>query len=959
MEANLAPAFHFDIEIHGYQQLFHIFVEDVNGENILHHELFSLSSREVDEEHLLSFTVPILEPLHPAYFIRIKSDRWLHSMVVLPISFQTMILPAKFPPPTELLDLQPLLPQALGEPALSRIFSVKEFTPVQSQTFHELFKTDRNCLVLAPSGSGKSICGVFAILRMLSTKPDGISVYVAPTAEIANATFNEWQAMFSKMLALDAVQKLTGETASDLKVLGSAHVVIATVKDWDALSRRWRQRKAVQKVSLMIFDEVHFLGGAVGPTMEVVISRTRLMSSELRTADSHSDPIRIVGLGYSIANARDVGDWMGVNHKNLFNFSPKARPSPLEIYFQSFEQSSFAGRLLSMAKPVFNAVDRHLSDEKSAIIFVPSKRQAQLTAIDLMTSRVNQGSGDFLGRSSTADDVALLSESLREPALRHVLSCGIGFIYRGMFDSDWETVLKLFSGGTLRVLVCPGELCWAISCRVHLTIVMGTETYDGREKRHVDYPISDLIRMLGMNIPSENATCVILCHTPKKDRLKKLLYDPLPVESHLDSYLHDPLNAEIVAKSVTSMQEAIDYMTWTFLYRRLGKNPTYYGLRGTSNSDLSEHLSEMVETVVSDLDESKCCKVTDEGDISPLNLGMIASYYYVQYRTIELVASSVTAKTKIRGVLEILCASWEFSALPMRYGEEKTLKQLARNLPHQAPEGTTFDSNTKALVLLQCHFSRKDVPSDLRRDLESAVNDGVTLIQAIVDILGSNGWLKPALAAMELSQMLVQGLWSKDPVLKQIPHFDDAIVKRCSEYTGDEPIESVFDILALDDDVRNELLRLPDDKMADVAVFCNNYPSIDVSFVVSDHEDIVSGDAVELVVTLERELDDDTDEEDDDSIGKVMAPLFPGEKREFWWIVIGNASNNSLLALKRTNCVRTTKVRLEFLAPDEPGDYNLSLFCMSDSYLGSDQEYTVPLSVNADSDSNDGDSVRS
>ena len=36
---------------------------------------------------------------------------------------------------------------------------------------------------------------------------------------------------------------------------------------------------------------------------------------------------------------------------------------------------------------------------------------------------------------------------------------------------------------------------------------------------------------------------------------------------------------------------------------------------------------------------------------------------------------------------------------------------------------------------------------------------------------------------------------------------------------------------------------------------------------------------------------------------------------------------------------------LEFMAPEEPGDYNLTLFCMSDSYLGCDQEYSVPISV--------------
>ena len=155
------------------------------------------------------------------------------------------------------------------------------------------------------------------------------------------------------------------------------------------------------------------------------------------------------------------------------------------------------------------------------------------------------------------------------------------------------------------------------------------------------------------------------------------------------------------------MQDAVDYVTWTFLYRRLTKNPNYYNLQGTSNVHLSEHLSEMVETVLGDLEESKCCQMTDEGDVSPLNLGMIAAYYYIQYTTIELIASSVTAKTKTRGVLEILSAASEFASLPIRHGEEKALRILARTITHKLPESAQFhDSNTKALILLQCHFQQ-------------------------------------------------------------------------------------------------------------------------------------------------------------------------------------------------------------------------------------------------------------
>ena len=120
------------------------------------------------DEHIVVFTISIADPLPPSYFVRVISDCWLHSETVLPISLNKMILPARFFPPTELLDLQLLPISVLGNVALINLYSFSDFNPVQTQTFHHLFKTDKNCLICAPSGSGKSVCAEFAIMRMIT-----------------------------------------------------------------------------------------------------------------------------------------------------------------------------------------------------------------------------------------------------------------------------------------------------------------------------------------------------------------------------------------------------------------------------------------------------------------------------------------------------------------------------------------------------------------------------------------------------------------------------------------------------------------------------------------------------------------------------------------------------------------------------------------------------------------------
>ena len=119
-------------------------MEDQDSEFILHKEFFYLKmqnavgDRIVD--HTVSFTVPITEPLPPQYFIRVVSDRWLGSEASVPVTFQSLVLPEKFHPPTERLDLQPLPVSVLRNKAWEALYTFKHFNPIQTQVRAARFK---------------------------------------------------------------------------------------------------------------------------------------------------------------------------------------------------------------------------------------------------------------------------------------------------------------------------------------------------------------------------------------------------------------------------------------------------------------------------------------------------------------------------------------------------------------------------------------------------------------------------------------------------------------------------------------------------------------------------------------------------------------------------------------------------------------------------------------------------
>ncbi|SPO28683.1 probable ATP dependent RNA helicase [Ustilago trichophora] len=953
VQLTITPDFQWDEKVHGGAQSFWIMVEDVDAEILHYHDQFLLLRKYAEEEHTVTFTIPMTEPIPPNYYISVVSDRWLHSEVRLPISFKNLILPEKFPPHTPLLELQPQPVSALNDREVEEVYgkSFVQFNKVQTQSFHALYGSDDTVFIGAPTGSGKTVCAEVALLRLWKDAEAGRAVCIVPYESMVAPRVAEWKAKFGSYQDGKEIVGLTGETSADLRLLEMADIVISTPEHWDVLSRRWRQRKNVQTISLYIFDEIHLIGDyRVGPIYEIVASRARFVAAQTQNST------RMIALSVPLANARDLGDWLGAPSGSVFNFAPSARQTPMEVHLQTFNIPHFPSMMIAMAKPAYLAIIEHAQDQP-VIAFVPSRKQAKLTAEDLLAYVVADSGDDddeerFLNIEK--EDLEPHLQRVQDRELRELLRSGIGYYHEGLTKNDRRIVERLFSADAIRLVVASKETAWSIPLTAHLVLIMSLQTYEGREHRYVDYPLPDLLQMVGRcSVPNENGTSrlVLLCQSTRKEYFKKFLAEGLPIESRLASFAQDFFNAEIVSRTIDDKQAAVDILTWTLMYRRLQQNPQAYNCQGKTMAHIGDFLSELVETTLADLESSKCIAIEDEMDVSPLNLGMIASYYNVSYVTIDVFNMSLKDRTKLRGMLEIVSSSAEFEDLPIRQHEDVLLQRIYDRLPLKLDRLNLLSPYHKVFILLQAHFARLNLPVDLEADQRLVLGKILNLLSACVDVMSSNAYLN-AIVAMEMSQMVVQACWDKDSILRQVPFFTADHVERCQR-RGVQDVYGLSDLLAdLGEEERDELLQMDKKQLAAVASFVNSFPYIELSYTIETPEDeITSSDGIAVRVHLEK----DEDDEDQGGDGEVVQSAFyPKKKLVQWWIVIGDPGTKNLLAIKKVTIRKTLDLDLEIHLSEGRHD-RLKIWLVCDSYLGADREVQMKEVVVAQGTDSDDD----
>jgi len=930
----LTPDFRWNDRHHGTSESYWIWVENSETSEIYHHEFFILNRRKLYDDHELNFTIPLSDPLPTQIYVRAVSDRWLGAETVHAISFQHLIRPDTESVYTDLLNLQPLPISALKNPALEEIYGQRFqfFNPMQTQLFHCLYYTPANVLLGSPTGSGKTIACELAMWWAFREKPGSKVVYIAPMKALVRERVKDWGARLTRQMGLKLVE-LTGDNTPDTRTIRDADIIVTTPEKWDGISRSWQTRGYVRQVSLVIIDEIHLLGGDRGPILEIIVSRMNYIAAQSKNS------VRLMGMSTACANAMDLGNWLGVK-EGLFNFRHSVRPVPLEIFIDGFpEVRGFCPLMQSMNRPTFLAIKTH-SPDKPVIVFVASRRQTRLTAKDLINfCGMEDNPRRFVKMSE--EDLQLNLSRVKDDALKEALSFGIGLHHAGLIESDRSLAEELFANNKIQILVATSTLAWGVNLPAHLVVVKGTQFFDAKIEGYKDMDLTDVLQMLGRaGRPQFDTSGIarIFTQDSKKAFYKHFLHTGFPVESSLHNVLDNHLGAEVSAETITTKQDALDYLTWTFFFRRLHKNPSYYGLEISAEEHntiaaqqmANDYMISMVDKSLNELAESKCLDLSPNGNVDSTPLGKIMSYYYLSHKTIRHLVTHATRTATFADVLALMSSATEYDELPVRHNEDLINAELSKNLPLPASSFDNlpmWDPHVKAFLLLQAHMSRIDLPiTDYVGDQTSVLDQAIRIIQASIDVLTELGYLSSCMQMITLLQCIKCARWPTDYPLSILPGVP-------VEKPADKNLpDSLQDFSAESEAAYNRTLSSLKIGASQIQRFqkaAHMLPHLKLSI-----QDI---SPISLTVILNRQ-NPLTDRE-----GKMYAPRFPKSQTEGWFVVLCREDRDEIVAIKRVGWnagngngkgVARQSARAVIKLPGEGEGGKMDVWVISDGYLG-------------------------
>lgn len=590
---------------------------------------------------------------------------------------------------------------------------VKSLNRIQSKMANAALFDSHNLLLCAPTGSGKTNVALLCMLGVMNQYRDPATdrlrldefkiVYIAPM----KALVQECVQNFSKKLQPYGIicKELSGDQSLSKSELETTNIIVTTPEKWDIVTRKSNDKTFTQLVRLIIIDEIHLLHDDRGCVLEAIVART------LRTSEFSQDPVRLVGLSATLPNYEDVAAFLRVEaDKGLFFFDSSYRPVPLQQQFIGVTEKKAIKKIQLMNEICYEKSLLH-AGKNQILIFTHSRADTVKTAKAIRDMAVSNDTLMKFIKEDSASSEILKSESanIGNSDLKDILPYGFAVHHAGLSKSDRTLVEDLFADKHIQVLVSTATLAWGINLPCHTVIIKGTQIYSPEKGGWSELSPLDVLQMMGRagryGLDSEGEGIILTNHSELQYYLS-LMNQQLPIESQLIKKLPDLLNAEIVAGSITNINDAAHWLGYTYLYIRMLKNPVLYNCISNNNNDLFDRRLQLAYAGINVLEKNDLIKFDrTTGFVAATYLGKISSYYYINNETISTYKSNLRSTMNEIDIFRLFSMSGEFKYLQVREEEKLELSKLLSRVPVPIKE-TVDEPIAKINALLQAYISR-------------------------------------------------------------------------------------------------------------------------------------------------------------------------------------------------------------------------------------------------------------
>jgi len=861
--------FEFDPNVHYDTEPFWVFACDGEMEKLLYSEFFLMKSK--NPQTRIVFTTSIVLPPQPFCFVKVVSDRWI------PCEAEFYIPIIKYGKP-------------MNSPRILNVSSESYGTLNSPFIEYAISNPDSSCLLAAPNRKWRNEC-IFEVLSSIIKNNEKI-VVIIPNLSYFLRISKQLEEFFG-------FTSLTGDPISDNNSIENKTFIVGTHS----------MVSPTAFLGTVVLFDLHLVGYEGYSDYEILI--TSMLAQNLTR--------RIIALSAPLDDIKSFGFWIRANDESVFAYPSGIRNMKLRI--QTYDFPTPKARLSVMTKPVFYLA----MPSATSIVFVSNVKQMYLTAVELINTSILTGRRDVFRRSISPPN------DFDDQSLNQIVTEGLSVFHDKMTMHDKEIILKSF-GSSISCIIATISCISEITILSQTVIIKGTEFYDGMSHQHHEYP--PFVLLEAMDIVEEDGNFCLLTHSPKKPLYSSLFVNPLPIESHFDEVATVAINRAIAFNTVRSRNEISEFLLNSLYVLRMNRNPSYYGMpKSIDETGLSSFISDLVDNSLEQLSSLSVFTETFEGEdedygvLSPQILGQISALRGVEPLSVSMMANSLNQDVKVQHLLRIVSSCVEFSGLIIRSPKlAATLFEQVLGVKEYSEEESLFP-----LLLLRMHISRDDIPDDMFDQLNLALLEFQRVIVAAIDIAVAHGWFYPTIAAIQLSQIVIQALPFGSSPLLQVPHIDSGVCQRLNS-VGVHNISDLSNLGAEENGVQKckELLGISSGSETDelkwqqICNACNRYPIVEASVATCENG---------IKAAISRVI------EEDEIVGHIYAPRFPYKKREVWWAILADDSSKEVLMAKNVVLDRTA----EFLFEVEQDiiDRRPKVYFMCDSYIGCDIYNTI------------------